>query len=154
VEQNLDIGTKADKLGLTPEEVLTVASIIEYEVNKPEDYPKVARVIYNRLKKDMPLQMDSTVAYVSKRTGDVFTTDEERASTSRYNTYRHTGLPPGPIGSPGEATIEAALNPASGDWLYFVADYEEDTTRFSSTLGEHGKWVKKLQAYCRQSEDC
>ena len=154
VEQSLDIGTKARKLGLSPEEVLTVASIIEYEVNKGEDYPKVARVIYNRLERDMPLQMDSTVAYVSQRKGDVFTTEEERSSDSRYNTYKYTGLPPGPIGSPGERTIEAALNPADGDWLYFVADYEEDTTRFSSTLSEHGKWVRKLQEYCRNSQDC
>ena len=154
VEQSLDIETKARKLGLTPEEILTVASIIEYEANVAEDYPKVARVLYNRLKKDMALQLDSTVAYVSKREGDVWTTAEERASKSEYNTYAHTGLPPGPIGSPGEATIEAALEPASGNWLYFVPDYEEKTTRFSSTYSEHQKWVKKLQEYCRNSEDC
>ena len=154
VESSLDIEAEADKLGLNPEQVLTVASIIEYEVNRAEDYPKVARVIYNRLEQDMPLQMDSTVAYVSQRKGDVFTTAQERASESLYNTYRHTGLPPGPIGSPGEKTIAAALNPADGDWLYFVADYEADTTRFSATLAEHNKWVAKLKKYCLTSEDC
>ena len=81
-EQSLDIEAKAKALGLTPEEVLTVASILEYEANKSEDYPKVARVLYNRLKKDMPLQLDSTVSYVSKRSGDVWTTAAERSNTS------------------------------------------------------------------------
>ena len=82
----------------------------------------------------MPLQLDSTVSYVSQREGDVYTTAAERANPSAYNTYKHTGLPPGPIGSPGEETIEAALAPAKGDWLYFVPDYEDDTTRFSDDL--------------------
>jgi UPF0755 protein len=154
VERSLDIATRAAKLGLTPQQVLTVASILEYEVNSSKDYPKVARVIYNRLDRGMKLEMDSTVAFISKRTGDVFTTAQERASRSPYNTYRYTGLPPGPIGSPGKSTIEAALSPATGDWLFFVADYEANTTRFSETLDEHSKWVAKLQEYCRDSEDC
>jgi UPF0755 protein len=153
-EQSLGIESKAKALGLTPEEVLTVASILEYEANKPEDYPKVARVLYNRMKKDMPLQLDSTVSYVSKRSGDVWTTAAERSNTSAYNTYKHAGLPPGPIGSPGKETIEAALNPADGDWLYFVPDYEGDTTRFSTTYAQHQKWVAKLKKYCQSSEDC
>jgi UPF0755 protein len=154
VEESLDVAARAEKVNLTPKQVLTVASILEYEVNRSEDYPKVARVIYNRLNQGMPLQMDSTVAYVSKRSGDVWTTAAERSNTSAYNTYANTGLPPGPIGSPGEETIEAALTPAKGDWLYFVADYEADTTRFSVTYKEHLKWVAKLRAYCRESEDC
>ena len=153
-EQSLGIESKAKALGLTPEEVLTVASILEYEANKSEDYPKVARVLYNRMKKDMPLQLDSTVSYVSKRSGDVWTTASERSNTSAYNTYKHAGLPPGPIGSPGKETIEAALNPADGDWLYFVPDYEDDTTRFSTTYAQHQKWVAKLKKYCQSSEDC
>lgn len=154
VERSLDLERKAAALGLTARQVVTVASIIEYEVNRSEDYPKVARVIYNRLEEDMPLQMDSTVAYISKRSGDVFTTEEERSSDSPYNTYRFTGLPPGPIGSPGEETLEAALNPAKGNWVYFVADVEEGVTRFSATLAQHNKWVEKLREYCRTSEDC
>ena len=155
VEQSLDLDARVPRRSnLTPEQVLTVASILEYEANKSEDYPKVARVLYNRLAEGMPLQLDSTVSYVSKRSGDVWTTAEERANTSAYNTYHHTGLPPGPIGSPGEETIEAALSPAKGDWLYFVPDYEDDTTRFSETYGEHLKWVAKLRGYCRESEDC
>lgn len=154
VEKSLDVAGKAAKLGLSTEQVLTVASIIEYEANHSADYPKVARVLYNRLAKKMPLQLDSTVAYVSKRSGDVWTTPAERANTSAYNTYVHPGLPPGPIGSPGEATIKAALAPAKGSWLYFVPDYAHNTTHFSTTLAEHNIWVAKLRAYCKTSKDC
>jgi UPF0755 protein len=154
VEESLDMATKAREVNLNPEQVLTVASILEYEANRSEDYPKVARVLYNRLNQGMRLQLDSTVAYISKRKGDVFTTADERASASPYNTYRYTGLPPGPIGSPGEETIKAALSPAKGDWLFFVPDYEAKTTRFSSTLAEHNKWVDKLKEYCRSHEEC
>lgn len=155
VAKSLDIGTRARALGLSGEEVLTVASILEYEAKKDEDYPKVARVLYNRLAEGMPLQLDSTVSYVSKRKGDVFTTPEERADPSQYNTYQNAGLPPGPIGSPGEKTIEAALNPAEGDWLYFVAvNLETGETVFSETFGEHNQGVAKLQEYCRTSEAC
>ncbi len=141
-------------MGLTPEQVLTVASILEYEANHSADYPKVARVLYNRLAKGMPLQLDSTVAYVSQRSGDVWTTAAERANTSAYNTYAHAGLPPGPIGSPGEETIKAALAPAKGDWLYFVPDYEHHTTHFSKTYAEHQVWVAKLKAFCAKSDVC
>ncbi len=153
-QQSLGVAAKGQKLGLTAEQVLTVASILEYEANRSEDYPKVARVLYNRQKRKMPLQLDSTVSYVSKRSGDVWTTSAERANTSLYNTYAHPGLPPGPIGSPGEETIKAALNPAQGSWIFFVPDYEAKTTRFSTTLAEHQKWVDKLKKYCQSSEDC
>lgn len=152
VETSLDVRTKAAEVNLTPEQVLTVASILEYEANRTEDYPKVARVLYNRLQQGMMLQLDSTVSYISKRKGDVFTTAQERASPSPYNTYRFTGLPPGPIGSPGEATIKAALSPAKGRWLFFVPDYENDTTVFSATLAQHNVAVARLQEYCRNTD--
>ena len=106
-EKLLGLQAKAAKLGYTPEQILTVASILEYEANRNEDYPKVARVLYNRLDQGLPLQLDSTVAYVSGRSGDVWTTAAERANSSAYNTYAHTGLPPGPIGSPGDETSTA-----------------------------------------------
>jgi UPF0755 protein len=154
VHDSLDLATKSKQVGLTPHQVLTVASILEYEANHSADYPKVARVLYNRLAKGMPLQLDSTVAYVSQRQGDVWTTAAERANTSAYNTYAHAGLPPGPIGSPGEETIKAALAPADGDWLYFVPDYEHHTTHFSKTYAEHQIWVAKLKAFCAKSDEC
>jgi UPF0755 protein len=154
VEKDLDLTARARALGFSAEQILTVASILEYEANRAEDYPKVARVLYNRLDQDMLLQLDSTVSYISKRKGDVFTTAAERASPSAYNTYRQKGLPPGPIGSPGEETIRAALSPAKGTWLFFVPDYENKTTIFSTTLEQHNKAVAKLQEYCRTHEEC
>jgi len=155
VAKSLDIETRSQELGYTTEEILTVASILEYEAKKDKDYAKVARVLYNRLDKPMRLQLDSTVSYVSQREGDVFTTPEERADPSKYNTYSNDGLPPGPIGSPGEKTIKAALNPAEGSWLYFVAvNLETGETIFSDTLGQHNRAVEKLQEYCRGTDVC
>jgi len=136
VTASLDIEGRAAALGYTTEQLLTVASILEYEVDDSE-FARGARVIYNRLDIGMALQMDSTVHYVSGRRGDVFTTDEERATDSPYNTYRYPGLPPGPIGSPGEAAIEAALNPEAGDWVYFVANPDTGETTFSVTYSQH-----------------
>ncbi len=136
VTASLDIEGRAAQLGYTTEQVLTIASILEYEVSN-DDFARGARVFYNRLDVGMPLQMDSTVHYISGRSGDVFTTDEERASDSPYNTYKFPGLPPGPIGSPGEAAIEAALNPEDGDWVYFVADPDSGKTTFSVSYSEH-----------------
>lgn len=154
VEKSLDIETRAQALGLDKEQVLTVASILEYEANRKVDYPKVARVLYNRLEQNIPLQLDSTVSYVSQREGDVWTTPDERANPSLYNTYQHQGLPPGPIGSPGEVTIEAALNPDQGDWLYFVPDFEKGTTIFTNNLADHEKAAEKAREYCRTHEEC
>lgn len=154
VAKELDIGTRARALGLDGEQVLTVASILEFEAKKDSDYPKVARVLYNRLQAGMLLQLDSTVSYASGREGDVFTTQAERNSDSPYNTYKAAGLPPGPIGSPGQKTIEAALNPADGAWLYFVAvNLETGETVFSNTKAEHDQAVTKLQEYCRSADD-
>jgi len=136
VQQELNLDERAEAVNLDAEQVMTVASILEYEARRDEDYPKVARVLYNRLNEDIPLQLDSTVSYVSKREGDVWTTAAERADPSEYNTYQHIGLPPGPIGSPGRKTIEAALNPAEGNWLYFFAD-EQGVTHFNRSFEDH-----------------
>jgi UPF0755 protein len=122
VEQELNIEERARALDMSSEDILTVASILEQEAQRDEDFPKVARALYNRLDEDIPLQLDSTALYISKREGSPWTTSAERADPSEYNTYLHVGLPPGPIGSPGRKTIEAALNPAEGDWLYFFTD--------------------------------
>jgi UPF0755 protein len=136
VQQELNLDERAQAVNLDVEQVMTVASILEYEARRDEDYPKVARVLYNRLNEDIPLQLDSTVSYVSKREGDVWTTEAERADPSEYNTYQHIGLPPGPIGSPGRKTIEAALNPADGNWLYFFAD-KHGVTHFNHSFDDH-----------------
>jgi UPF0755 protein len=122
----LEIQGRAEALGLSPYELLTVASLIEEEAGTDEDRPRVARVIYNRLADEMPLQIDATSCYVKNEPGGCSLTEADLASDSPYNTRNRQGLPPTPIASPGRASIEAALNPADGDWLYYVLDAEAD----------------------------
>jgi len=136
VAKDLEIGSRAPALGMSGEQILTMASILEYEGQKSEDYAKIARVLYNRIEQGMPLQLDSTVSYVSERKGDVWTTPEERANPSLYNTYQHAGLPPGPIGSPGAESIKAALNPAEGPWLFFFAT-KDGSVIYNEDFGKH-----------------
>ena len=136
VGEELKLEERAADLGMTSEEVIILASIIEMEAQRDEDYPKVARALINRLDENIPLQLDSTAHYISKREGSPWTTPAERADPSAYNTYLHIGLPPGPIGSPGRETIEAALNPADGDWLYFFTD-KRGVLYFNRTFDGH-----------------
>jgi len=130
-----------DALGVAPGDrldVLTRASLVEREVWREEDRPKVARVIQNRLDAGWMLQFDSTVHYAAGPSGDVWTTAEMRAFDSPYNTYLYPGLPPGPICNPGDAAIEAVLNPADGPWFFFVTiNTETGETLFAVTPEEH-----------------
>jgi UPF0755 protein len=146
------------KAGVSEEDMertMVVASIIEGEVNGAADRAKVARVIENRLaQKSGPtkgfLQMDSTVHYAVKKRGRAGTTNADRASTSPYNTYRHQGLPPGPINSPGAASIAAAASPAEGPWLFFVTvNPASGETRFATTTREHQANVNLFNKWCR-----
>jgi UPF0755 protein len=135
------------------ERTLTIASIVEGEVSGDTDRAKVARVILNRLDGAPPsyglLQMDSTVHYVAQERGKAGTTDAQRAVDSPYNTYRVKGLPPGPIGNPGEASIEAAAKPADGDWRFFVTvDPGTGETKFAATQEEHDRHVEEFRAWC------
>lgn len=122
----------------SPQQLLIIASIVQAE-GVPEDFTKVARVVYNRLEIDMPLQMDSTVHFIKKIRGEIFLSRNSTLLNSPYNTYQRYGLPPGPIGSPGSAAIAAALNPASGNWLYFITVAPGDT-RFTSSIEEFNSW--------------
>ena len=121
-----------------PSQLLTVASIIQAE-GEQKDFAKVSRVIYNRLKIGMPLQMDSTVHFVKKLRGEIFLSSQSTLINSPYNTYKKYGLPPGPICSPGADAISAALKPAVGDWLYFITVAPGDT-RFTKSLEEFNSW--------------
>lgn len=159
VTASMNLESRATALGLTPLQVLTVASLIEAEVNRAEDRPKVARAIYNRLEgktesgQVMKLQLDSTVIYANNLDGKLTTTNEQRALKSPYNTYVVDGLPPGPINAPGKASIEAALNPAEGDWTYWVVvNPDTGETKFGSTLAEHEKNVAEFQAWCQANK--
>jgi UPF0755 protein len=153
--QSLDVATKAKAVGLTEEQVLTMASILEYEASRDQDYPKVARAIFNRLHINMKLQSDATVAFANGTSGRLATTAAEREIDSPYNTYLYAGLPPGPIGSPGEKTIEAVLNPATGPWLFWVVvNLRTGETDFATTYQEHLANVAKYNAYCETSKAC
>jgi UPF0755 protein len=133
-----------------------VASLIEREAVKPDERPKIASVFYNRLKADMPLQTDPTVQWARdtlKAGKDLSFTDWWKAPSkedldidSVYNTYLNKGLPPGPIANPGLASLKAATDPASTDFLYFVATGDRDGSHaFATTLEEHNANVKKYQ---------
>ncbi|MCF8548479.1 MAG: endolytic transglycosylase MltG [Pontimonas sp.] len=136
-------------------EVLTLASIVQREARFEEDFYKASRVFTNRLDIDMPLQSDATVAYWTGDYTGVSTSDADRADTDNpYNTYVRTGLPVGPISLPGEQAIDAAMNPADGDWLYFVSvDLRTGETIFSETYAEHLRAVDQWLSWCRESEE-
>jgi len=152
----LSLVGKARVLGLAPRQVVTVASLVQAEASRPRDFPRVARTIYNRLDAGMPLQLDSTVHFATgDDSGDVFTSAKQRDDPSQYNTYQHRGLPPGAINSPGEQALRAAIDPARGNWRYFVTvDLGTGRTLFAHSLREHQRNTKQLSAYCSGSPQC
>jgi UPF0755 protein len=154
IATELGIEEGADALGYSPYQVLVMASIIEREAGtNDEDRPKIARVFYNRLAQGGKLESDATVAYANNITGRVFTTAAERRLDSPYNTYKYKGLPVGPITSPSKKSLEAALHPVEGDWLYFtVVNLDTGETLFANTLAEHNANGQKLQAWCTASQ--
>jgi len=131
-------GISAGYKGFTPYDVLTIASMIQIEAD-PVDYPKVARVIYNRLKIGMPLQLNSTVQYALGLRGQIGLSTKSTKVDSPYNTYLHVGLPPTPISNPSLGAINGAMNPVAGDWLYFITVTPHDT-RFTNDFNTFGKW--------------
>lgn len=130
---------RADSLGLSTAEITTLASIIEKEARLPAEMPLISAVYHNRLRLGVPLQADPTVLYaVGERRDRLLLSDIEAVAGSPYNTYKHPGLPPGPIASPGETALVAALYPADVDYLYFVARGDGSHV-FSRTLEEHNR---------------
>ena len=137
--------------GQDRQNILNTASIIEAEVNKSEYYSKVAQVIHNRLDKGMPLGMDSTVAYSNNVSALKLTDAMLQNTNDPYNTRVHQGLPPGPIGSPGDEAIQAVMHPESGDWLYFVTvNMDTGETRFSDNQDQFNRDVKEYKAWQSQ----
>jgi UPF0755 protein len=123
---------------VTSYDLLKIASIVQVEADS-KDFGKVAQVIYNRLKIGMPLQLNSTVQYAAGLRGRIALSREATMINSPYNTYRVTGLPPTPISNPSTLALKAAMNPVSGDWLYFITVAPGDT-RFTKDFKEFSDW--------------
>lgn len=129
------LGDTAKSLGLSPYDILVVASLVQQEANAP-DFTKVAQVIYNRLHEHRKLEFDSTVNYPLDRR-EVATSDADRAQRTPWNTYMSEGLPATAIDSPGVEALRAAEHPAAGDWLYFVTIDSQGTTLFTRDYQQH-----------------
>jgi UPF0755 protein len=128
--------------------VVTVASLVEEEARLDDERPVVASVIYNRMKSRMPLQMDSTLQFALNKYGERML-DVDKQVNSPYNTYKYPGLPPGPISSPGLASLRAAMQPANTDYLYFVSNADGKSHTFSRTLAEHNAAVARYNREMR-----
>jgi UPF0755 protein len=150
---------RARSLNFTPRQIVTTASIIETEAKLDEERPLVASVIYNRLRRDIPLAVDSSVIYASKLEGKwrydgkVYLSDIQRRSP--YNTRIYAGLPPGPVASPGESSLKAALNPVTSDFLYYVRNPARDdgAHNFYSNGAEFETGVQALRKWERERDE-
>ena len=133
------------KVGLSPYQTVIVASLVEREAKVDEDRGKVARVIYNRLAKGMPLQIDATLEYELPQ-HKTRLLDKDKQIGSPYNTYKIAGLPPGPIANPGRKSLEAAIDPTPGPWLYYVLADATGRHAFASNLAEFNRLVAQAHA--------
>jgi UPF0755 protein len=130
---------RADSIGMNEREVVTLASIVEKEARIRDEMPTIAGVFHNRLRIGMPLQADPTVQYaLGVHRERLLYASIDSVADNPYNTYRHRGLPPGPIASPSALGIDATLNPLAVDYLYFVARYDGSHV-FTRTLAEHNR---------------
>jgi UPF0755 protein len=143
------IAAGAQRNAMNVYQAVTIASIVQAEAASKADMGKVARVIFNRLERGMPLQMDSTINYALGRSTLRTTLDDTRLD-SPYNSYQRMGLPPTPIDNPGEDAMRAAISPAAGDWLYFVTVKPGDT-RFTADYAEHQRNVAEFNAQRKAS---
>ena len=154
-----DWSERARSLSFSPREIVTTASIIETEAKLADERPLVASVIYNRLQQNIPLAVDSSVIYASKlegkwrNDGKVYRSDIERRSP--YNTRIYAGLPPGPVASPGESSLKAALNPATSEYLYYVRnpDRDDGAHNFYTNGAEFETGVQALRRWERERDE-
>ncbi|AXE84206.1 endolytic transglycosylase MltG [Streptomyces sp. Go-475] len=145
------IAAGAQRNAMNVYQAVTIASIVQAEAATRADMGKVARVIFNRLERGMPLQMDSTLNYALNRS-TLRTTAGDTRLDSPYNSYQRMGLPPTPIDNPGEEAMRAAVNPPPGDWLYFVTVKPGDT-RFTADYREHTRNVAEFNAHRKSTAE-
>jgi UPF0755 protein len=143
------IAAGAQRNAMNVYQAVTIASIVQAEAASKADMGKVARVIFNRLERGMPLQMDSTINYALNRS-TLKTSDADTRIDSPYNSYQRMGLPPTPIDNPGEEAMRAAITPTPGDWLYFVTVKPGDT-RFTANYEEHLRNVAEFNTNQKKS---
>ena len=136
-----DMYTQAENQGISFHQAVIIASMIESEAANDDERALISSVIYNRIRNNMPLQIDATVIYALGEHKPVLTTDDLQVD-SPYNTYKNTGLPPGPISNPGLASIKAALNPAATNYLFYALDMSTKTHKFFTNRYEHEAFVK------------
>ncbi|MCD7442643.1 endolytic transglycosylase MltG [Streptomyces lincolnensis] len=136
------IAAGAQRNAMNVYQAVTIASIVQAEAATKADMGKVARVVFNRLERGMPLQMDSTLNYALNR-ATLRTTTADTRIDNPYNSYQRMGLPPTPISNPGEQAMRAAISPTPGDWLYFVTVKPGDT-RFTADYAEHQRNVAEF----------
>lgn len=138
-----DWKTRTRKMGFTVHEIVTLASIIEKETGEASERPVISSVFHNRLEKGMRLESDPTVIYgIENFDGNI--TKKDLKTRTPYNTYMISGLPPGPIANPGRMSLKAALYPADTEYIFFVSK-KDSTHKFSKTIKEHNRAVKKYQ---------
>jgi UPF0755 protein len=150
-----EIASRAAERHLTLHAVMTMASMVEEEAKVDDERPIIASVFYNRIAKNMKLASDPTFVYAALMANDYdgdVNNPKHRARVSPYNTYMFEGLPPGPITSPGLKSIEAALNPADTQYLYFVVNGREGRHKFSRTVEEHEAAVQEYRRQQREDE--
>jgi peptidoglycan lytic transglycosylase G len=126
-------------------DIVTIASMIEAEAKTDADRPLIASVIYNRLARGMPLQIDATLIYARGNAKNRSLSDADKQINSPYNTYAHTGLPPTPIAAVSQASLEAAMNPATTTYLYYVVIDKQGDHAFASTLAEQNANIQKAR---------
>ncbi|MGP2441771.1 endolytic transglycosylase MltG [Streptomyces sp. JW3] len=143
------VAAGAERNAMNVYQAVTIASIVQAEAATEADMGKVARVVFNRLERGMPLQMDSTLNYALNRS-TLDTTEDDTKIDSPYNSYQRMGLPPTPIANPGGAAMRAAINPTPGDWLYFVTVKPGDT-RFTADYREHQRNVAEFNEHRREA---
>lgn len=136
------IAAGAQRNAMNVYQAVTIASLVQAEAATKADMGKVARVVFNRLERGMPLQLDSTINYALNRS-TLNTTESDTRIESPYNSYQRMGLPPTPIDNPGEEALRAAISPTPGDWLYFVTVRPGDT-RFTASYAEHRRNVAEF----------